>query len=62
MANTFNNIKDAAGIIAKAAAQTLKDNMVFCSTIDQAEPSDFDGKNGYGDNTPGVGGTWASLF
>ena len=22
----------------------------------------FDGKNGYGDNTPGVGGTWASLF
>lgn len=47
MANVFNNIQDAPGIIARAAAQTLKDNMVFCSTIDQADPSDFDGKNGY---------------
>lgn len=47
MANTFNNIKDAPGIIARAAAQTLKDNMVFCNTIDKADASDFDGKNGY---------------
>lgn len=47
MANTLNNIKDAGGIIAKAAAQTLKDNMVFCGTIDQADASDYDGKNGY---------------
>lgn len=47
MANTFNNIKDAPGIIAKAAAQTLKDNLVFCETIDKADASDFDGKNGY---------------
>jgi hypothetical protein len=47
MANTFNNIKDAPGIIAKAAAQTLKDNLVFGSTIDAADASDFDGKNGY---------------
>lgn len=47
MANTFNNIKDAPGIIAKAAAQTLKDNLVFCNTIDKADASDFDGKNGY---------------
>jgi hypothetical protein len=47
MANTFNNVKDAAGIIAKAAAQTLKDNLVFCNTIDKADASDFDGKNGY---------------
>ncbi len=47
MANTHNNIKDVAGIIAKAAAQTLKDNMVFCDTIDHADASDFDGKNGY---------------
>jgi len=47
MANTFNNIKDAPGIIAKAAAQTLKDNLVFCDTIDKADASDFDGKNGY---------------
>lgn len=47
MANTFNNIKDAPGIIARAAAQTLKDNMVFAGKIDQADASDFDGKNGY---------------
>ena len=47
MTNTFNNIKDAPGIIAKAAAQTLKDNLVFCNTIDKADASDFDGKNGY---------------
>lgn len=47
MANTFNNIKDAPGIIAKAAAQTLKDNLVFCNTIDKADASDFDGKDGY---------------
>lgn len=47
MSNTHNNIKDAGGIIAKAAAQTLKDNMVFCNAIDQADKSDYDGKNGY---------------
>ena len=47
MANVFNNIQDAPGIIAKAAAQTLKDNLVFCNTIDQADASDYDGKNGY---------------
>lgn len=47
MANTHNNIKDAPGIIAKAAAQTLKDNLVFCGTIDKADSSEFDGKNGY---------------
>jgi len=41
MTNTFNNIKDAPGIIAKAAAQTLKDNLVFCNTIDKADASDF---------------------
>jgi hypothetical protein len=47
MANTFNNIKDAPGIIAKAAAQTLKDNLVFTSNISKADASDFEGKNGY---------------
>lgn len=46
MANTFNTIK-AAGIIAKAAAQELKDNLKFCNNIDKADASDFDGKNGY---------------
>lgn len=47
MVNTINNIKDAPGIIAKAAAQTLKDNLKFYSSVDQADASDFDGKNGY---------------
>lgn len=47
MANTFNTIKNAPGIIAKAAAQTLKDNLKFCNTIDMADETDFDGKNGY---------------
>jgi hypothetical protein len=47
MANTINNVKDAAGIIAKAAAATLMDNMQFCKSIDKADASDFDGKNGY---------------
>lgn len=47
MANTFTNVNDAAAIIAKAAAETLKNNMKFCQTIDVADSSDFDGKNGY---------------
>lgn len=47
MANSVNNIKAAGIIIAKAAAQTLKDNMKFCSTIDKADETDFEGKNGY---------------
>lgn len=47
MANTFNNINEAAGILAKAAAQTLVDNLVFCDSISKADASDFDGKNGY---------------
>lgn len=47
MANSFNNINDAAGIIAKAAAETLKNNMKFCQTIEKADASDYDGKNGY---------------
>jgi len=47
MVSTFNTIKNAPGIIAKAAAQTLKDNLKFCANIDMADASDFDGKNGY---------------
>lgn len=47
MANTFNTIKDGPGIFARAVAQTLKDNLVFCNKIDMAEASDFDGKNGF---------------
>jgi hypothetical protein len=47
VANTNNTIKNAASVIAKAAAQELADNLKFCKTIDQADESDFDGKNGY---------------
>lgn len=47
MENVNNNIKDVAGVIAQAAAETLKDNLVFGRTISQADASDFDGKNGY---------------
>jgi hypothetical protein len=47
MSNTNNTIKSAPGIIAKAAAQTLKDNLKFVSNIEAADESDFDGKNGY---------------
>ncbi len=35
------------GVIAKLAAGTLVDNLQFCRTIDKADKSDFDGKNGY---------------
>jgi len=47
MANTINNIKDAAGIIAKGAARMLEDEMHFVKSIDKADKKDFDGKNGY---------------
>lgn len=47
MANTISNIKDAGGVIAKGMAETLRDNLVFCSNVDQADASDFDGRNGY---------------
>lgn len=47
MANSISNIKDVAGVIAKGMAQTLKDNCVLVSKMDKADPSDFNGKNGY---------------
>ena len=47
MPNSFNTIKNAPGIIAAAAAQTLKDNLKFGGSIDKADASDFEGKNGY---------------
>lgn len=47
MANTFNNIKDGPGIIAKMAAGALVDKLQFCKSISKADESDFDGKNGY---------------
>jgi len=47
MANTFNTIKDAPGIIAKAAAKMLENELHFCKSIARADKSDFDGKNGF---------------
>lgn len=47
MANTHNTIKDGPGLFAKGIAQSLKDNLVFCSHVDKADKADFDGKNGF---------------
>lgn len=48
MPNTLSNIKEnPAGIIAKAAAQMLSDNLQFTKNISKADASDFKGKNGY---------------
>lgn len=47
MANTINNIKDGPGLFARGVAQTLKNNMKLCQFVDKADPSEFDGKNGF---------------
>jgi len=47
MANNFSNINDAAGVIAKAAAAMLADELQFTKSIATAEASDYKGKNGY---------------
>lgn len=47
MANSFSNINDAAGVIAKAAAKMLADELQFTKSIATAEKSDYKGKNGY---------------
>ena len=47
MANVFNNVNDAAGVLAKAAAMTIADNLQFTKSIAQADASDYDGVNGY---------------
>lgn len=41
------SVMKSVGVIAKLAAGTLVDNLTFCRTIDKADKSDFDGKNGY---------------
>lgn len=48
MVNTFNNINDAAAILAKMAAGALVDRLQFTKSIAKADKSDYDGKNGYG--------------
>ncbi len=47
MGNVFNNVNDAAGVLAKAAAMTIADELQFTKSIAQADPSDYDGVNGY---------------
>lgn len=47
MVNTFNTNKNAPGIIAKAAAKYLADDLQFAKSISVADESDYDGKNGY---------------
>lgn len=47
MANAFNNVKDAGGILMKMAAQMLTDELQFTKSIDKAPSEDYDGKNGY---------------
>jgi hypothetical protein len=47
MPNTFNNVKDVGGIIAKAGAKLFEDNLMFCKSVAKADESDFEGKNGF---------------
>lgn len=47
MANNFNTIKGAPGIVAKAAAKMLSDELQFCKSIAKADEKDYEGKNGY---------------
>jgi hypothetical protein len=47
MANTFNTAKDAPGIVAKAAAKMLADELQFTKSIETADETDYEGKNGY---------------
>lgn len=47
MANGFNTLKNAPGVISKLAAGMLEDKVQFSKVIDKADNSDFDGKNGY---------------
>lgn len=47
MANTFNTLKSAPGVIAKAAAKMLSDELQFTKSIAKADPADYQGKNGY---------------
>lgn len=47
MTNTVNTLKNAPGIVAALGAKMLADKLQFCKTIDKADESDFDGKNGF---------------
>jgi hypothetical protein len=47
MVNNVSTIKNRGQIIAKMAAGFLSDHVQFVKSIDKANTSDFDGKNGY---------------
>jgi len=47
MANDINNIKDNGALIAKLAGGYISDHCQFIKSIDKADASDFEGKNGY---------------
>lgn len=47
MSNAFNTVKNAPGIIAKAAAKMLADQLQLTKSISKADASDYKGKNGY---------------
>lgn len=47
MSNSIQTVKAAAGLLAKAAAVELVDNLQFTKSIDKADESDYKGKNGY---------------
>ena len=47
-ATYINTVKANAGIVAKMFAGALVDNLQFCKSIGQADPSDYKGKNGFG--------------
>ena len=47
MANDISTLQARSGVIAKMAAGFLNDYVQFIKSIDKADKSDFDGKNGY---------------
>lgn len=47
MANNILTMKNAPGVVAKLAAKMFANKLQFCKTIDQADESDFGGKNGF---------------
>lgn len=47
MTNDVSTVQSRGVIIAKMAAGFLSDHVQFVKSIDKADPTDFDGKNGY---------------
>lgn len=47
MTNTVNTIKNGPGLFARGVAQHIVDNIKFCGFVEKADPSEFDGKNGF---------------